>query len=47
MCPLARYPPPAAGFEWHVIAILRDTTEETDIITNKSDTQICVQVTYP
>jgi hypothetical protein len=50
MCPLARYPP-AAGFDWHMIGILRDTTEETDIlilvITNRSDMQICVQMTHP
>jgi hypothetical protein len=48
MCPLARYPL-SAGFDWHMIAILKDTTVEIDvrIITNRSDMQICVQITYP
>ena len=48
MCPLARYLP-AARFDWHMIAILRDTTEGTDIhiITNRSEMQISVQITYP
>ena len=48
MYPLTRYSL-AAGFDWHMIAILRDTRVETDvrIITNRSDMQICVQITYP